>query len=96
MYNGLPMKYTFLKQIALYSGFNGNDLRLILLLSDQKMRLKEIVNTLRWDKGNTSRALKKLVECGAVRKTETDNGVFFKTDADWKSPEVPGQIKIEL
>lgn len=90
------MNNDFLRQIALYSGFNGNDLRALLLLCDKGMRVKQLSEVLHWDKGNTSRVLKKLAECGAVKRIENDNGVFFKTDINWKSPEVPGQITMKL
>ena len=87
------MKATsFLKQIALYSGFTGNDLRLILVLYDKSLRSKEIAALMRWDKGNTSRVLKKLVELGVVRKQVKDSVTYYVTNATWIAPDVPGQI----
>lgn len=89
-------RITLLRQIALYSGFTGNDLRLILVLCEKEMRSKEIAALMRWDKGNTSKALKKLVETGVVRKRESDIGTYYKTNDRWTAPEVPGQITMDL
>ena len=89
-------KSTLLRQIALYSRFAGNDLRLILVLCEKEMRAKEIAALMRWDKGNTSRTLKKLVGAGVVRKRESDIGTYYKTNDKWTTPEVPGQITMDL
>ena len=86
----------FAKQIALYSQFNGNDLRAILLLCGSEMRAKQLSDITHWDKGNTSRLLKKLVECGVVKRKETEDGVYYKTDTNWVAPEIHGQIKLNL
>lgn len=93
---GKMKRQTLLRQIALYSGFTGNDLRLILILCEKEMRSKEIAALMRWDKGNTSRALKKLVETGVVRKQESGAITYYKTNVGWTAPEVPGQITMDL
>ena len=90
------MKYAFLKQIALYNGFNGNDLRAILILCGHKMKAKELSEITGWDKGNASRVLKKLTESGVAKRLETDNGVFYMANTGWESPEVPGQLTMQL
>ena len=89
-------KTTLMRQIALYSGFTGNDLRLILILYDNEMRHKEIAALMRWDKGNTSKILRKLIEAGVIRKRESDIGTYYRTNDRWTAPDVPGQIAMDL
>lgn len=89
-------KTTLMRQIALYSGFTGNDLRLILILYDNEMRHKEIAALMRWDKGNTSKILRKLIEAGVIRKRESDIGAYYRTNDRWTAPDVPGQIAMDL
>lgn len=88
------VKEHFLHEVSCFKSLQGNDIRLLLLCLGRDVYPKQVAQELGWKKQNVSSTARKLENLGLLKINAYP--VYYRTNENWKSPDIPGQMSMNI